>query len=304
MTDLSNSLADLAERVRIANEAVIVAQRTTAEKAVEAGRLLCQAKEECPHGDWAPFLERAGIRDRQARRLMQIARSGLEIGHVSEMGIKGTLEYLAKCKLPDPGYCLLISKNGWEDADDRPPLVLVSPSPDYAGYFDVSLIDMGRDQFVESSRPVLGESMRGPDGAFFNGLWKAVDAMLDIPHEERSFSIVPAALLADDDCDFLDDIPLPDPATGEGMSMADHPLPKSYRLAKEALLACINDFTVERYGKAMEAVQTASVMFERWPNDPRMIGTFAKIANDEEFTQMSSLVTVMAKDRLPRGRAA
>ena len=39
MIELSNSLADLAERVKVANEASALAERTTIEKAIEAGEL-------------------------------------------------------------------------------------------------------------------------------------------------------------------------------------------------------------------------------------------------------------------------
>jgi hypothetical protein len=54
MTELSNTLADLAERIREANEAGQAAERTAAEKMLTAGRLLCQAKEAGAHGDWTP----------------------------------------------------------------------------------------------------------------------------------------------------------------------------------------------------------------------------------------------------------
>jgi hypothetical protein len=95
MTTLGhNRLGDLAERVRGANAAMHAASREAAERALEAGRLLVEAKEECRHGEWLPFLERAGVHERQERRLMQLARSGLKPDTVSDMGIKGALELL------------------------------------------------------------------------------------------------------------------------------------------------------------------------------------------------------------------
>lgn len=93
---LSNSLADLAEQVKVANEAIALAGRTTAEKALEAGRLLIAGKAGCAHGEWLPFLERAGINDRTARRFMTLARSGLNRTQVTDLGgIRGALEHLA-----------------------------------------------------------------------------------------------------------------------------------------------------------------------------------------------------------------
>ena len=97
MIELSNSLADLAERVKVANEASALAERTTIEKAIEAGELLCQAKDEARHGEWLPFLDRACIPERKAQRLMQLARSGLKSDTCRELGgIKGALYFIAK----------------------------------------------------------------------------------------------------------------------------------------------------------------------------------------------------------------
>ncbi|WP_037436183.1 DUF3102 domain-containing protein [Sinorhizobium fredii] len=97
MTDLTNRLADLAEQVKSTNEAAALAERTTIEKALEAGHLLTEAKALCAHGQWYPFLDRAGIHERQASRLMQLAASGLKSDTVSDLGgIKGALAFIAK----------------------------------------------------------------------------------------------------------------------------------------------------------------------------------------------------------------
>src|SRR3954447_15723958 len=95
-----NRLGDLADRIREANAAMLAASQEAAERALQAGRLLIEAKGECRHGDWLPFLERAGIHERQARRLMQLARSGLKSDTVSDLGIKGALELIGKRTLP------------------------------------------------------------------------------------------------------------------------------------------------------------------------------------------------------------
>src|SRR3954465_11092633 len=97
-----NRLGDLADRIREANAAMLAASQEAAERALQAGRLLIEAKAECQHGDWLPFLERAGIHERQARRLMQLARSGLESDTVSDLGIKGALDLPAQPRVQAP----------------------------------------------------------------------------------------------------------------------------------------------------------------------------------------------------------
>ena len=107
--DGDNRLTDLAERIRSADQKMVAASREAAELALEAGRLLIEAKAECRHGQWLPFLERAGMAERQAQRLVTLARSGLKTDTVSDLGIRGALEMTAKRKLPKPGEVLIVS---------------------------------------------------------------------------------------------------------------------------------------------------------------------------------------------------
>ena len=98
----SNRLGDLSARIREACDRAASASIEAAEQSLEAGRLLIEAKEACKHGEWGPFLEMSGVHERQARRLMRLARSGLKADTVSEMGgIKAALESLAERKLPE-----------------------------------------------------------------------------------------------------------------------------------------------------------------------------------------------------------
>ncbi|MBB5755139.1 hypothetical protein [Prosthecomicrobium pneumaticum] len=93
---LSNALADLAEQVKLANEQFLLARRTTAESALRAGGLLIDAKDRCAHGEWLPFLKRAGINERTARNFMTLARSGIKPDTVADLGgIRAALEHLA-----------------------------------------------------------------------------------------------------------------------------------------------------------------------------------------------------------------
>ena len=79
----------LAERIRAADEAFGAGadydrDRVTAEvrhhldqgalAMLEAGRRLCWLRDREPHGDWLPLLERIGVHERAARRMMHAAR--------------------------------------------------------------------------------------------------------------------------------------------------------------------------------------------------------------------------------------
>ena len=59
MTDalfLSNSLADLAARIKAEHEATAIAMRRGVEHAMAAGDLLLEAKAQLKHGEWLPWL--------------------------------------------------------------------------------------------------------------------------------------------------------------------------------------------------------------------------------------------------------
>lgn len=93
----SNALSDKAETIRGLMAASQAAHLDSIEKALAAGHELVAAKVECRHGEWLPFLERAGVHERKAQRLMTLARSGLKADTVSDLGgIKATLDFLAQ----------------------------------------------------------------------------------------------------------------------------------------------------------------------------------------------------------------
>ena len=54
--DRSNSLVDLAARIKIEHEAATDAMARGAEHAIKAGELLIEAKEQLKHGQWLPWL--------------------------------------------------------------------------------------------------------------------------------------------------------------------------------------------------------------------------------------------------------
>jgi hypothetical protein len=72
--EASNSLTDLAARIKAEHEACISALQRGLEHAVAAGELLLEAKALIPHGQWLPWLrEHAYIPERTAQRYMKIA---------------------------------------------------------------------------------------------------------------------------------------------------------------------------------------------------------------------------------------
>jgi len=204
---LSNSLADLAERVREAQAEIASAEVAAAARALDAGGLLCRAREECRHGEWLPFLARAGVQERQAQRLMQLARSGLKADTVSDLGgIKAALAYLSKIEMPKTGEVLLVGQTGWADMpqSDRPPVAMIWPAPENEGFYEVAVFDPGSPASVDvklqqaflykTKRPVRGDSVRLDGGGFVSGVWETVDGTLGVAHSEREFTIVPAAM--------------------------------------------------------------------------------------------------------------
>jgi hypothetical protein len=125
MQRLSNSLTDLADRINIAAQESALAEVTSAAKAIEAGTLLIEAKQLCRHGEWLPFLERAGTPERKAQRYMRLARTGLNPTAVSDLGgIKAALEWAEGLRLPSEGELLFI----WIDLDshEQEPVAIIS----------------------------------------------------------------------------------------------------------------------------------------------------------------------------------
>ena len=93
----SNSLVDLAERVKIAHEAALTAAQTAIDRAREAGRLLAEAKLQLRHGEWLPWLRTTELSARTAQGYMQLARlSDAEYATRRAFGIRGALATLAK----------------------------------------------------------------------------------------------------------------------------------------------------------------------------------------------------------------
>jgi len=92
MSDLpgagDNRLAALADDIRALHRAIGRNAEQMARDAIEAGHYLIEAKALLSHGEWEPWLrDNVALPARTARRYMRIASSGLEIGHVADLGI-------------------------------------------------------------------------------------------------------------------------------------------------------------------------------------------------------------------------
>ena len=69
-----------------------VGQRDAVAGALDAGHLLAQAKEIIPHGGWAEWLERVGVKPRTASAWMKLAAMDVTVEEVIENGgINATL---------------------------------------------------------------------------------------------------------------------------------------------------------------------------------------------------------------------
>jgi hypothetical protein len=100
----SNSLADLAARVRHEHEAAADAIKRGAAHAMHAGDFLIEAKEQLQHGQWLPWLkDHCAISERTAQLYMRLARDREKIeaaksATVADLSLREAAAVLA----PDP----------------------------------------------------------------------------------------------------------------------------------------------------------------------------------------------------------
>jgi hypothetical protein len=76
----SNSLADLAARIRAFHEATVEGLRKSVTNGIAAGELLIEAKAQLQHGQWLPWLrDNVNISERTAQLYMRLAKNRTEI---------------------------------------------------------------------------------------------------------------------------------------------------------------------------------------------------------------------------------
>jgi len=186
-TALSNTLADRAEAIRSLLAASEAAATESVDKALEAGLALITAKAACAHGEWLPFLERVGIGERRAQRLIQLAESGLKSVHVSDLGgIRAALKFLSRRKLPTNGDGLVILAG---DGD----LAVIWPAKEGEGLWHVAvLLDIGTEDFICHwlDKPFPCE-MQIPAQAPISFIWNFVEEHLRAAIGEWAFVPMP-----------------------------------------------------------------------------------------------------------------
>ena len=62
---------------------------------MEAAATLVEARELSEHGEWMPWLEKTGIPERTAQRMMQLARAGIKSDTLTVLGASRIIELLA-----------------------------------------------------------------------------------------------------------------------------------------------------------------------------------------------------------------
>lgn len=85
---MSNRLPTLAAEIRKAHADVQEAAKTAAERAIDAGNALIEAKALCGHGEWLPWLrENCALAERTAQLYMKVAKSGLKAATIAVLGL-------------------------------------------------------------------------------------------------------------------------------------------------------------------------------------------------------------------------
>jgi hypothetical protein len=94
----SNSLTDLAARIRAEHEASGLAIKRGLDHAIACGRLLIEARAQLEHGQWLPWLrEHCGVPERSARRYMELAAYAAygKSANLADLTIDGSAEAAA-----------------------------------------------------------------------------------------------------------------------------------------------------------------------------------------------------------------
>jgi hypothetical protein len=91
----SPPLADIAVRINEAHDQVSASARSTIEAAMEAGRLLIQAKDQVGHGGWLPWLKaNTSVSERTAQAYMKLARDLPKSAVTADLTLDGALKLL------------------------------------------------------------------------------------------------------------------------------------------------------------------------------------------------------------------
>jgi hypothetical protein len=164
---LSNSLGDLAARIRAEHDAAGTALKKSVEHAMAAGEMLIEAKAQLQHGQWLPWLESCGIAERTAQRYVKLARNRVLIegkpDTVSDLSISSAL---ALVTIHRDSKEELVSLNvdlaeraidcafEWTDQDSRQ-----AESAAIKALYDEAVAAIARMEELTLGAPALGEAI-------------------------------------------------------------------------------------------------------------------------------------------------
>lgn len=115
---MSNRLPIIVDEIKRAHDDARTAARFSAERAMEAGRLLIEAKASVGHGEWLPWLRvNVQMSERTARGYMTLAKSGLKSATVADLGLRASLARVARRK--GPAFDLRAGTWLWLEAGER-----------------------------------------------------------------------------------------------------------------------------------------------------------------------------------------
>lgn len=158
----NNRLPELAAAIRAAHSGVEGAARTAAERAIEAGHALIEAKELVSHGGWLRWLkEHCRLSERSAQLYMKLARSGLKSETVADVGLRKALAMAAAKSrtryAPLAGHLRI----GEHTADRGTNTVIIAPSYQHSGFCYVTRLwqdtKNGGGDILGSRRPVRAD---------------------------------------------------------------------------------------------------------------------------------------------------
>ena len=170
------------------------AAKTAIAHALEAGKLLAKAKEDCTHGNWRPFLESLEISPRTAQRYMRLAKNEhvLKSDSMSHLSMTQSLELLSSKKsvkivggpsLIDFGISGLSENTQLSTIPPDGSFVFITPSSKDPGFYFVEKLGPDNFRIAGWKRPILEDAViccldiLGVP----RSLWKAEKKMTDEP---------------------------------------------------------------------------------------------------------------------------
>jgi hypothetical protein len=156
---LSNSLVDLAARIRAEHEAAGGALKRSLQHAMAAGELLLEAKVQLKHGQWLPWLESCGISERTAQRYIRLVHNRETIeaksDNMSDLSVSGALAMIAA---PRDELSAHFAQSAADSAFDQFELEVIlarlNSYPKRKALFDEAMLAMNKIRDLHLGRPI------------------------------------------------------------------------------------------------------------------------------------------------------